>query len=591
MHRTLFSKLFQTRLAAKIWFCMAVPAVIILLLTAAGMELFLHQYFVKTTRETALMDTDYVYTAFSSEYNRILERFVSYTSSSHFKAPLRQLRTGGAEHYTDLNNTLQDILTWYGDMSSLIDSSLIAARDGCFYYSHKYRMKNHEMSFTLGYDPASLSGITLLPSTESPFIKEKQVMPLTLLLKYSKDDMILLSDTPEESDFILYLFLDSVKVTNYLRVFCNDNSEGILYLSDPSGKNLSLWGESASPGAMAAVQSAVSTGKQYIQEKDSLYLIKKIDGQDLYLVNILPAGHLTAQLRELDFALFLLALICIILTTCLSLLLSVFVTAPLKRLMASVRLMEEDRYEKPASIKSDDEIGRLNSSMDSMYRTIKEQIETIKQEEHEKTEAQIRLLTEQINPHFLYNTLEGINMEVYNGHNETASSMISSLGEYLRLSLSYGDSVVPLMKELEQVQAYIHIMNFRFHHNIVLHVSVEQGLEQQRILKSILQPLIENCIKHGFSIDTDNNFPILPEICVEARSEGEYLILEISDNGAGIDVERAESIMKDCKTDASDRHFGLGNIYKRLNSFYQEASVSFRSIPYFENKVTLRLRM
>jgi two-component system sensor histidine kinase YesM len=329
--------------------------------------------------------------------------------------------------------------------------------------------------------------------------------------------------------------------------------------------------------------SARKLGNNYV-------LTCKIEHSDLYLVNVIPQNELVSKIREFDMFLLYLVLFTFLCIPILGLLISIFVTKPLKKLMVSVKEIEDNTYTSLPNISQSDEIGQLSLSIDSMYQTIQHQIEMIKKEERENFKMEIRLLSEQINPHFLYNTLECINMEIYNRHNENASSMISSLGNYLRISLSYGRSQLLIHFELEQVKAYINIMNYRFHHSIKLTFNIDQQLLQMLIIKSILQPLVENSIKHGFSIDSSNYFPISPLIDISIFREPESLVIVVMDNGAGIDIERANQIMKGEGNYANENnHIGLNNIYHRLNSFYSNVEITFSSIPFYENKVIITI--
>ena len=119
-------------------------------------------------------------------------------------------------------------------------------------------------------------------------------------------------------------------------------------------------------------------------------------------------------------------------TTLLAFKLSRFVTKPFEQLITNVQSIESNTYDKPYQTKYNDEVGHLNMAINSMYATIQQQFECIKQSERAKYRSEIQLLSEQINPHFLYNTLECINMEVLGGHKEAAASMITSLGDFLR---------------------------------------------------------------------------------------------------------------------------------------------------------------
>jgi len=195
-----------------------------------------------------------------------------------------------------------------------------------------------------------------------------------------------------------------------------------------------------------------------------------------------------------------------------SALLSKFITSPLERLMESIRQIKENQYDEPYETKYEDEIGQLNAAVNSMHSTIQSQISQIKEDEHEKYQLEIQLLAEQINPHLLYNTLEGINLEVLNNHTLVASSMINNLGTFMRIGLNYGDELIMVRNEIAHVEAYINIMNHRTNKSISFQSYVEEELNEYRILKLILQPLVENSIKHGFRDEKWGEAVCIPSI-------------------------------------------------------------------------------
>src|SRR5699024_9564563 len=124
-------------------------------------------------------------------------------------------------------------------------------------------------------------------------------------------------------------------------------------------------------------------------------------------------------------------------------------------------------------------------------------------------------------PHFLYNTLEFINMEVLTGRPENASHMIASLGEYCRISLAYGDNEHTIRRELDQVQAYADIMSCRFSHDVELLTNVPKSLQEKLLPKCTLQPLVENSLRHGFGL-SDGGVPFPPKIEITFALQGGY---------------------------------------------------------------------
>ena len=225
-----------------------------------------------------------------------------------------------------------------------------------------------------------------------------------------------------------------------------------------------------------------------------------------------------------------------------------------------------------------------------MYTTIQEQMEKIKEDENIRYKTELKLLTEQINPHFLYNTLEEIQLEVKKGDNGTASDMIQYLAEYLRIGLSGGADVITVADELKHAFAYVRIMNQRFRKSILFTRIYDQSMGDRMILKTILQPLIENSIRHGFGIDGGGIAVASPSIEIRFHLEEEKkLIINVSDNGSGFDEEK---VIKQMKKESHTVHIGVGNVYKRLVAYYgaENISVTARSIPYYRNTISIMIK-
>lgn len=166
--------------------------------------------------------------------------------------------------------------------------------------------------------------------------------------------------------------------------------------------------------------------------------------------------------------------------------------------------------------------------------------------------------------------------------------MLESLDRYLRIALSVGKALIPLEKEVEHVTAYMEIMNRHSSNGIGFSCRMDPALRDYKIMKVILQPLAENCIKHGFGASITGMEPVPPQIVISITLEPESVIkISVSDNGKGIDIARAASCLAR-KVPEGSSHFGLHNIYKRLKACYGEGvDMTFSSIPYLENSVII----
>lgn len=191
-------------------------------------------------------------------------------------------------------------------------------------------------------------------------------------------------------------------------------------------------------------------------------------------------------------------------------------------------------------------------------------------------QAEMAALLSQINPHFIYNTLESINALIAIGNTEHASLMTTGLGNFLRSSLNNGNNYISLEKELEQVISYVQIQKLRYVDQIELILQVPSVLPDYRIIKLILQPLVENCILHGFK--DLNEVGVITISIAETDTD---LLLSVADNGWGSDIEMLNYLVKQRTLYQEDNvnFYCIQNVYQRLQNCYGTDS----SLTYAEN--------
>lgn len=597
MLKSLTDRIFKTKLALRIWLYMVSSTLAVLLFIYMLFVLYSNKTTVNLAIEKAKSETHYVASNFSNTYNNFLSRFIHKAASSDFKQELTTITTHNKINYVEINNGLQPLFTELVQMNDLISSVLLEHVENgksTLFYSYGYHLTVDLDSLKKNSNFENGTGISLL--TTAP-LDELEVLPVAIALKYNNiDHTTLLAKNLKETDFIIYFFFDFKKINTFLELYCDDSLQGTLYLADAQGNNLSLSASSSTyklstdPVIKNQIQTTITNNTYYTVYKDYHIYVEPIHNTDLYLVNMIPHERFTSEIHTKQAGIILIGIISILLITSLSIWVSLFVTRPLNLLMEVVQHMKTNTYNKKLDLNTKDEMSQLSEAIDSMYQTIQQQIVTIKQEEEQKHNAYLQMLAEQINPHFIYNALEFINIEVYTNHPENASKMISNLAKYLRISLSYGENELLIAQEIEQVMAYINIINDRFNHGVHITTSIPENLANKKILKYTIQPLVENSLKHGFKLGVNTIFPITPLIEIKALLEEDYFIIIVTDNGAGIDVEKATQIMLTKQAaNESNKHFGLNNIYERFKSYYGDVTITFSSIPFFENKVTIKV--
>lgn len=580
----------------KIWFSTAAVALASLLFIGILAQIFLRSYFLNNSLSRAESGHAYTVNAFEDTLSHIVDRFVEVCGTTDFRDLLTELCSSNSSNYAQINNSLQDTLHELAVSSPLIESAILTSKNGMIYRPSSQGLKSNSYSYTLNYSEEEICRITLLPRMKSPIKNQKDVVPLAFPLSLEKKgNFVAVLDDTSKSDAILFLLLDAGRLSDFLSAYSDDDTEGTLYLISGNGDMINPaspeTGQTKTESALQAqLIKFIAEGKSSgtIRYSDFYMIYSQISGRNLYLINIIPEQLLTKSIAFIERFLGYAAVISIFLISLSTLFAAAFITNPLRKLMTSVDSIKNGTYSSCQTLPQRDEIGQLSRAIDSMYHTIQEQIEEIKNERQAKYTAEIRLFAEQINPHFLYNTLEYINMEVYNRHTDNAAFMIQSLGDFMRIGLNFGSDLISVSQELHHVQAYINIMNHRFDHSIVFTSEIEDGLLDYQILKIILQPLVENSIRHGFLLEGSGSYISTPSITITVKQHDSFLFLSVIDNGVGIDVEKAEQIMHTGLDE--QRHVGLNNVYQRLKVFYHnDTDITFHSIPYYKNVVQIRI--
>ena len=556
----------------KIWLYIMLTVIAILLVVGIALEIFFRHYVANETLRNATRDTTYAADAFSEEYENILKRFVSHTASADSYQLMCDVSVPHTKEYMNLNTSLQSQLSLYTDSSSLIHTAMFSDTKGQLFYSYKSRLRDDTFSPTDTYALSGAPSICIHPATQSPFRGQSDMVVITYLLTVNPSErMVLLADSYENCDAVLYFFLNAQHIQDYLALYYNGStSDVLLYLTDGSGTPISL--SSADDNYAIATDTAIQrgirylsgTGNKLLHTGDRYILLVPIANSDLYLANILPEYAVYTRIRSLDLMLLSIALVMFLLIPFLLFFVTRFVTKPLKLLMQSVQEIEIGTYEKPADgIPPADEIGQLSRSIDSMYQTIQQQFRQIKQDERENFQMELRLLSEQINPHFLYNTLDSIIWMAEGKKNEEVVIMTASLARLLRQSISNEDELVTVGQEIEYVRSYLTIQKMRYKDKLEFEIKADPSITQVPIIRLVLQPLVENAIYHGLKYKDSKGL-----LTVHGYMKGENAVIDITDDGVGMDEETLKHIYDKHKVNYRSNGVGVYNVQQRLVLYY-----------------------
>lgn len=270
------------------------------------------------------------------------------------------------------------------------------------------------------------------------------------------------------------------------------------------------------------------------------------------------------------------------------------ITRPLKRLAGAMKKAQMGQLDVRFAGNSRDEIGIVGNQFNQMLETIGELIQENYIMAYRKKTAELEALQSQINPHFIYNTLETIRMTAETSHDFEAAEMLVVLGNLLRYSVNRGNESVTLRQELEHLERYICIQNFRFPDKYKLIADIDPPLLDYRLIKLLLQPIVENSIVHGMEGVRRGC-----EIRLIARAEEDGVVVAIADNGVGLDdvglTKLRKSLeepggMTDEKPQIGRGGIGLKNVHERVRLHYGDGyGLRISSTPGIETIVELRL--
>lgn len=244
------------------------------------------------------------------------------------------------------------------------------------------------------------------------------------------------------------------------------------------------------------------------------------------------------------------------------------ITAPIQELEKSVNALEDGELDTEIYAGGSYEIQHLGRSIGDMAKRIQALMGDIVEEHESKRKSEFDTLQSQINPHFLYNTLDIIVWMIENEQKQEAVKVVTALARFFRISLSKGKSIIPVRDELEHVRNYLMIQQKRFKNKFTYQIRAEDEVLPMASLKLMLQPLVENAIYHGMEfMDGDG------EILVEVKREEESLYFTIEDNGLGMTEEQTKGLLTGETKSTSGKGSGIGvkNVNERIRLYFGES--------------------
>jgi two-component system, sensor histidine kinase YesM len=244
-------------------------------------------------------------------------------------------------------------------------------------------------------------------------------------------------------------------------------------------------------------------------------------------------------------------------------------TWPIRDLRTKMKMAEAGDLNVEATYKYNDELSELSKGFNLMIANIRELMDKNTRQQDNLKKMEFKALQAQINPHFLYNTLDAIIWTAEADNKNDVIDLVKYLSAFFRVALSKGKEWVLVKEELLHVESYLSIQQMRYRDILRYRINVDDDVIHASILKLILQPLVENALYHGIK-----NKRGVGEICITGKRDGMNLIFEVSDTGIGMSEEKRQMIMRGInqKDEPSSSHsgFGMFNVNQRIQLYYGE---------------------
>lgn len=419
---------------------------------------------------------------------------------------------------------------------------------------------------------------------ESSSDQYRWVIPMTRVVEITKG-----TDTVQGILLIhlnytgLKLLLDGVTLGNEGYIYLIDGNGEIIY--HPRAQLIDSGLEHENNRAVSEYRDGIY--QETFQGEERVITVKSVGYTGWKLIGVAPRQTVSLNSLKTQLLVVFVAAFILFLMSLVNSYISSRITTPIRKLELSVNEIEKGNLNAKVDAEGSYEIRHLGQSVQNMAKQIQVLMADIVSEHEKKRKQEFDTLQSQINPHFLYNTLDIIVWMIENEKPDQAVKAVTALARFFRISLSRGKSIITVKDELEHVRNYLMIQHMRFKNRFSYTIEAEDEVLDLASLKLMLQPLVENAIYHGMEfMDGDG------EIFISAWKEGEDLYLKVSDNGLGMTEEQVARLFSDTPHTGSSRGSGIGvkNVNERIRLYFgSEYGLSIESEPDEGTVVTIHL--
>lgn len=355
----------------------------------------------------------------------------------------------------------------------------------------------------------------------------------------------------------------------------------MLSVLDPFGNVVFTSGQFVEDSSQTSVKANHDAAVAAYDKNNYLIIEEDLPQKNWKIVAEVPLNIIEQEAKRVRTVLIVICIICVVLFTYMGYVISQSFSKRIMKIVGVLNAFREGDLHKRITYRGKGEFSQIANALNAMGEDIEALIKEVYLTQLQKKEAELEMLQSQINPHFLYNTLSSINQLAKFGETEKLQDMVVQLAQFYRLTLNSGRILIPIASEIEQANAYLDIQKVKYGQRMEVTFDIDTNIWPYETIKLILQPFIENVLKHAWSGDRIH-------IRVSVQKEGDDILYRIIDDGLGMKQERIQEIFD--PRDNSHTGCGIRNIDQRVKLHYgSEYGVSIFSKVGIGTSVQIRI--
>lgn len=352
----------------------------------------------------------------------------------------------------------------------------------------------------------------------------------------------------------------------------NSGGSGYTYLIDGAGEIIyhprqrAIYSNLNTENNLAAAEYEDGNHRETFQGEERSVTIKTMGYTGWKVVNVVPTDEYYFNLNQMRFFVFFIVFFTILCMVLLNIFISGRIATPIQRLEEAVKELEKGNLELEIHEEGSQEIRHLGRTIRSMVLQTQRLLDRIVEEQEAKRKSELDALQSQINPHFLYNTLDSIVWMIEGEQYKEAISMVTALSRLFRISISKGKTIITVAEEAEHARNYMNIQKVRYKNRFKFDMDMEQGILQYSTIKLVIQPILENSIYYGMEYMDGDGL-----IKVHGYEKDGDIYIDVTDNGPGMTREEVDYLLVDSeRIHKKGSGVGLVNVHQRIRLYFGE---------------------